>query len=196
MMRPAVFLDRDGTLIEHVHHLVNAADVRLIPGAAEALCRLHDAGYTCIIVTNQSVVGRGMLTHEGLRRVHDRMSQLLAACGAAVDGLYYCPEVPCGDDPMQSGHPDRKPAPGMLLRAAKEHDVNLAASWMVGDSVSDLAAGSNAGCRGSILVRTGCGMTVAADHPAVRHVAADVLEAADILMELDRKSLVLDGRHR
>jgi histidinol-phosphate phosphatase family protein len=151
----AVFLDRDGTLIRHVHYLSDAAQVQLLPGVAEALRELRRAGYRCIVVSNQSAVGRGLLTHDQLDVINNRMCEMLASNGAVVDAIYSCPVVPQLNDRSVIEHPDRKPGPGMLLRAAREHDLDLSQSWMVGDMVSDALAGINAGCLGAILVDTG-----------------------------------------
>lgn len=154
--RPAVFLDRDGTLIEHVHYLRDPGEVRLLPGAPEALARLRDAGYALVLVTNQSAIGRGLLTVETLGEVHEAMARLLAEHDVALDAIFYCPEAPPRDgDRTAVDHPDRKPGPGMLLRAAAELGLDLGASWMIGDMISDALAGRNAGCRDSLLVRTG-----------------------------------------
>ena len=114
--RPAVFLDRDGTLIEDAHYLVDPRHVRLLPGTVESLRRLRDAGFACVVVTNQSAIGRGMLTEEGLRLIHEELARQLAARGVALDAFYHCPEAPTGGDPTAVEHPDRKPGPGMLLR--------------------------------------------------------------------------------
>ncbi|HWE37750.1 MAG TPA: HAD-IIIA family hydrolase [Isosphaeraceae bacterium] len=153
--RPAVFLDRDGTIIEHVPYLADPARVRLLPGVAEGLRRLGAAGFVRVVVSNQSVIGRGMATRAQVAAVHDAMRARLAEAGAAVDAIYDCPVAPRGDDRTALEHPDRKPGPGMLLRAASELGLDLGASWMIGDMISDALAGINAGCRGSILVRTG-----------------------------------------
>jgi mannose-1-phosphate guanylyltransferase len=152
--RPAVFLDRDGTLIEHVPYLSDPALVRLLPGAAEALKKLRRAGFAVVLVTNQSAIDRGMLTEDRLNQIHTEMRRQLAACGATIDGIYYCPVAPGSDDRGLVEHPDRKPGPGMLLRASTDLKLDLAASWMVGDLISDVFAGLNAGCR-SILVESG-----------------------------------------
>lgn len=152
-MRPAVFLDRDGTIIEHVDHLTDPGDVRLIPGAAKAIRLLRSAGYVCVVVTNQSVIGRGMLSVEGLGRVHAEMRRQLAQHGAELDGVYYCPAAPTTTDRTTVEHSDRKPGSGMLLRAATEMDLDVSRSWMIGDMLSDVHAGRNAGCRGTILIR-------------------------------------------
>jgi mannose-1-phosphate guanylyltransferase len=149
--RPAVFLDRDGTLIEHVSYLCDPALVRLLPGAAEALKKLRRAGFAVVLVTNQSAIGRGMLTKNRLDQIHTEMRRQLAACGATIDGIYYCPVAPVADDRSLVEHPDRKPGPGMLLRAAYDLQLDLAASWMVGDLISDVWAGLNAGCRSILL---------------------------------------------
>jgi D,D-heptose 1,7-bisphosphate phosphatase len=181
--RPAVFLDRDGTIIEQVHYLSDPAQVRLLPATAEALRRLHSAGFACVVVTNQSAIGRGMITEEQLDRIHDEMNRQLAAEGTAVDAIYFCPEAPAGDDRSVVEHGDRKPGPGMLIRAAGELDLDLGASWMVGDMISDILAGINARCRGSILVRTGKGLSAAElTMDVVHQVAADLLAATDLIL--------------
>jgi D-glycero-D-manno-heptose 1,7-bisphosphate phosphatase len=184
-MRPAVFLDRDGTVIEHVHHLCDPAGVRLIPRAAEAIGAMQEMGYACVIVTNQSAIGRGLLTIEGLEAIHAVMRAQLREKGVKLDGVYYCPVAPGCEDRRVIEHADRKPGPGMLLRAAKEMGLDVSSSWMIGDMLSDLLAGRNAGCCGTILVRTGMGKSVEANDAAIDHVAADLIEACGII-----------GRHR
>jgi D,D-heptose 1,7-bisphosphate phosphatase len=182
--RPAVFLDRDGTLIEHVHYLADPAHVRLLPGAAEAVRRLREAGFACVLVTNQSAIARGLLTEDGLREIHREQARQLAEAGTELDAIYYCPEAPASDDRTAVEHPDRKPGPGMLLRAAEEMGLDLARSWMVGDLISDALAGRNAGCKGSLLVRTGKSNGLAN--------AGDDFEICDDLPEAARRIL---GRH-
>jgi len=152
--RPAVFLDRDGTLIEPVHYLANPADVRLLPGAAEALAQLRCAGFLCVLITNQSAIGRGMISESRLHEIHAEMNRQLAEQGTALDGIYYCPDIPSGDDRTVVENPNRKPGPGMLFQAASDLGLDLAESWMVGDLISDVLAGLNAGCQ-SILVSSG-----------------------------------------
>ncbi len=175
-MKPAVFLDRDGTLIELVHHLTDPGDVRLIKGAGVAVRALKAAGYAVVVVTNQSVIGRGKLTEAGLARVHAEMGRQLAAEGTEVDAIYFCPLAPTTTDPRVIEDPMRKPGPGMLLEAARDHDLDLARSWMVGDTVSDMLAGRNAGCR-SLLVTTGYGDRVPPETDGIEARTAD-LEAA------------------
>lgn len=188
-MRTTVFLDRDGTLIEEENYLSDPAGVRLLPGAAAALRRLREAGFACVVVTNQSAIARGMLTEATLAEIHEEMERQLAAEGAALDGCYHCPVAPVGPDRRVVEHPDRKPGPGMLLRAARELDLDLASSWMVGDLISDLLAGRNAGVRGTILVRTGYGAQVDPADPAVDHVVDDLPAAAELVLSAAGKEL-------
>jgi D-glycero-D-manno-heptose 1,7-bisphosphate phosphatase len=157
---PAVFLDRDGTLNEEVEYLCRAEDVRLVPGAREAVARLNALGIPVLVVTNQAGIGRGLYGWPEFQAVTARMAELLAEAGAHLDGVYAAPHHPRGlGDYAHPDHPDRKPNPGMLLRAAREHGVDLARSWMIGDKALDLEAGRNAGCRVA-LVRTGYGAAV------------------------------------
>jgi D-glycero-D-manno-heptose 1,7-bisphosphate phosphatase len=183
--RPAVFLDRDGTLIENVDYLADPSHIRLFPGTAEALRRLRQAGYARVIISNQSGIGRGLLTHERVQEIHDELERQLAESDAGLDAIYYCPAVPTIDDPTQVEHPDRKPGHGLLVRAAEELGLDLSGSWMIGDMISDALAGRNAGCRGSILVRTGKPCP-----PGTEDVAATFPCCDDILAAVD---LILSG---
>lgn len=173
---PAVFLDRDGTLIEDVHFLCDPAQIRLLSGAVPALLRLKSAGFRCVLVTNQSAVGRGMITETRLQEIHAEMNRMLAAEGAILDGIYYCPDAPlsAGCPDLASG--DRKPAPGMLLRAAVDLGLNLKSSWMVGDKISDVQAGLNAGCRSILLASDKEDLS----SREVRSLAGDYLLAPDL----------------
>ena len=181
---PAVFLDRDGTLNEEVGYLYRPEDVVLIPGAREALARLNARGIPVLVVTNQAGIGRGKYGWPDFRAVMDRIAALLAEGGAHLDGTYAAPHHADALAPYRHpDHPDRKPNPGMLLRAAREHGVDLSRSWMVGDKELDLGAGRNAGCR-VVLVRTGYGNQV--DPGLADLVAEDLPEAVDrILADLD-----------
>src|SRR5688572_6714464 len=180
-LRPAVFFDRDGTLVEDVPYLSDPAGIRLLPGAAPALRRLRDAGWACVLVTNQSGIGRGLITLENLHDIHAALGRQLEAAGAALDGIYYCPHAPCSDDKTVIEHPDRKPGPGMLQRAACELGLDLVRSWIIGDQLSDMLAGRNAGCRGGILVRTGHDLA-----PALAALGLDWPVANDVLAAVDR----------
>ncbi len=146
-LRPAIFLDRDGTLNVDRAYLTRPEQMQLLPGVGAAIGRLQRAGFACVVVTNQSALDRGLMTEADLRSVHEEMNRQLGADGAVLDGIYHSPHV--------LDHPDRKPAPGMLLRTAAELQLDLAASWMIGDSPRDVLAGEGAGCRACILVRTG-----------------------------------------
>jgi histidinol-phosphate phosphatase family protein len=184
--RPAIFLDRDGTLIEHVHYLRDPALVQLLPGAAEALKRFRRAGFTRVLVTNQSAIGRGMLTEERLGQIHTEMNRQLAAHGATIDAVYHCPDVPAGDDQTVVENPDRKPGPGMLLRAAADLKLDLGTSWMVGDLISDVLAGQNAGCR-SILLKSDQMASAAVQALAGQFLTAPDLAATVELILADRE---------
>jgi D-glycero-D-manno-heptose 1,7-bisphosphate phosphatase len=185
-LRPAVFLDRDGTIVEDVDYLTDPDQLRLIPGAAAAIHLLNKRGLAVIVVTNQSAVARGMLTEDGLAGIHRRLSEMLAAEGAHVDGIYYCPHLPDGDSPPYNRICDcRKPAPGMLLQAARELHLDLDASAMIGDSRRDLEAGAAAGCGTLILVRTGHGAAEASETISIANarVAGDLADAVRMLEE-------------
>jgi D-glycero-D-manno-heptose 1,7-bisphosphate phosphatase len=184
--RPAVFLDREGTLIEHVHYLSDPALVRLLPGSSDALKRLRRAGFARVLVTNQSAIGRGTLTEDRLDQIHTELNRQLATAGTSIDGIYHCPDAPRGDDPTIVETLDRKPGPGMLLRAAADLKLDLSASWMVGDLISDVLAGLNAGCR-SILVESGKTSPTEARALALQAlVARDLTEATDLILDDQR----------
>lgn len=158
MKSPAIFLDRDGTLIENVGYIRRPEDVRLMPGTGEALHRLRQMGYRLVLVSNQSGVARGLFSDEQLQEVHRRFEQLLAAEGVRLDGAYYCPYLPGPEAVVESYRRDselRKPRPGMLLKAAQELNIDLGGSWMIGDSPSDMEAGRRAGCRTVLLGANG-----------------------------------------
>jgi D-glycero-D-manno-heptose 1,7-bisphosphate phosphatase len=181
--RAAVFLDRDGVVIEEVNYLSSPSQVRLLPGAAEAIAALNRLGVPAIVVTNQAGVAHGYFPESLIADVHARLDELLARQGARVDRYEYCPHHPAGtiaEYRIQCAC--RKPAPGMLLRAAGEYGVDLGRSWLVGDKLSDLEAGLRAGCR-VVLVRTGYGrqMERLLDRlaPAQVAVAADLAEAVE-----------------
>ncbi len=150
MSRAAVFLDRDGTLIEERHYLRSPEQVAVFPGVGEALQRLREGGFRLFLVTNQSGVGRGYFTLEDVAQVHAHLLGLLPG-GAAWEKTYVAPERP--DLPSRG----RKPSPQFLLDARAEFGLDLARSYMIGDKLIDLECGWNAGVRRSLLVRTGYG---------------------------------------
>jgi D-glycero-D-manno-heptose 1,7-bisphosphate phosphatase len=174
MMKSAVFLDRDGTLIEDRHYLHKPEEVVIFPGAVRALARLLDAGYELFMVTNQSGVGRGYFTMADVDNVHAHLNRELARDGVRLTKIYTAPEAP--DQPSRG----RKPSPQFLFDAREEFGIDLASSYMIGDKGIDLECGLNAGVHKSILVRTGYGLKAEAKcganpHP---HIIADDLAAA------------------
>ena len=179
-MKPAVFLDRDGTLNEEVGYLSRPEELRLLPGAGAAVAKLNAKGIPVVVVTNQSGIGRGYYGWADFEAVMARMAELLAEAGARVDAVYASPHHEAGQGEYAvADHPDRKPNPGMLRRAAEEHGLDLARSWMVGDKAIDVEAGHRAGCR-ACLVRTGYGEVEGAE--AADLVAADLAEAVDRIL--------------
>lgn len=152
--RPAVFLDRDGTLTEYRGFITKPSQLRLVGGACETLNSFHTAGFAVVLVTNQSAIGRGMIDHNQLNAIHSELVAQLSRGDTYLDANYYCPEVPVGDDDTLIESHDRKPGPGMLLAAASDLKLDLPNSWMIGDRISDILAGQNAGCRGNILINS------------------------------------------
>jgi D-glycero-D-manno-heptose 1,7-bisphosphate phosphatase len=151
-MKPAVFLDRDGTIIEERHYLHKPEEVAIFRGAAQALRRLLDAGFSLFMITNQSGVGRGYFTLNDVERVHEHLLNELSREGVSFAGIYTAPEAP--DQPSRG----RKPSPQFLYDARDEFKIDLAKSYMIGDKLIDLECGWNAGVRNSLLVRTGYGL--------------------------------------
>jgi D-glycero-D-manno-heptose 1,7-bisphosphate phosphatase len=159
-LRPAIFLDRDGVIIDDVHHLSAPSQVQIIPGSAEAIAALNRAGWPVVVVTNQSGVARGLFTLDVLHAVHRRISEQLLGKGARVEAYFFCPHHPAAEvAEYRLECSCRKPRPGMLQQAARELGLELSSSWMIGDRDTDLQAGAAAGTR-TILVRTGYGASL------------------------------------
>lgn len=182
MSRPAVFLDRDGTLMEEVHYCADPALVRVFPGTAEALLKLKACGFLLVIVTNQSGIGRGLLTEAQYLAVQAEVMRQLeeaAKSQSLISASYFCPDAP---PPLS---PRRKPEPGMVFEAVRDLDIDLARSWFVGDRGVDIECGQSAGTR-TILVQTGYGAGEAASltAPFPDFVVKDVVVAAEIILEL------------
>lgn len=148
----AIFLDRDGTINEYVGFLTNIDEFKLLDGVTDAIKKINASGFLAIVVTNQPVIARGEVTYEQLDEIHHKMETLLGQAGAYLDAIYYCPHHP------HSGYAGevkslkiececRKPKPGMLMKAAKDYNIDLEHSWMIGDSKNDILAGKNAGCK-------------------------------------------------
>lgn len=155
---PAVFVDRDGTLIDELGYLTDPDGVLLFEGAAAALAEINRRGLPVVLFTNQSGVARGLLDEPRLAEIHARLEELLAEEGAHLDLILYCPHHPELGSPRYRRVCDcRKPAPGMLLEAQRRLGIDLARSWVVGDSRRDLEAGERAGVKRLVLVGTGKG---------------------------------------
>jgi len=155
MLNWGVFLDCDGVIVRQIDHLNRAEDLELIEGAGEAIARLNDAEIPVIVVTNQAGIAKGYLTIADLEEIHARLYSELGKHGAHLDALYYCPHHPQATvTEYVKDCPCRKPGTGMLARARDEHGIDPSLSYLVGDSTSDILAGTRAGCR-TILVRTG-----------------------------------------
>jgi D-glycero-D-manno-heptose 1,7-bisphosphate phosphatase len=182
--RPAVFIDRDGTLTEEVGYVNHPSRLRLLPRSAAAVRRLNEAGIAAVVATNQAGIARGYFSEEVMQAVHERLAAQLKEAGAHLDGLYVCPHHPTeGAPPYRADCDCRKPRPGLILRAARDLDLDLAGSTMVGDKASDLLVAPAVGAR-AVLVLTGYGLgeweyrrahfTVAPDH-----VAGDLADAVE-----------------
>jgi len=156
-LKPAIFIDRDGVIVENrADYVKSLAEVQILPGVLAALAQAARLDCRIVVVTNQSVVGRGLLSEAGLAAIHAAIDAAIVAAGGRIDAWYFCPHLP------EANCACRKPQPGMLLEAAADWDIDLTASVMVGDAVTDVQAGLAAGTH-AILVRTGLGHRHTAD---------------------------------
>jgi len=175
-MNRAAFLDRDGVInvkAPEGQYVTRWEEVRFLPGVAAAISRLNKAGFLVVVISNQRCVAKGLITSPEVEALHRKISKELANLGAIIDAVYFCPhdtEPPCDC---------RKPAPGMLLQAARDHQIDLGASWMIGDSNADVAAGKNAGCKTVLLGRPASSSAAAPDL-----LAESLLDATDKILEL------------
>ncbi len=159
-MNKAVFLDRDGTIVEdNDGYINNPSRVKILPLASEAIKKFNEAGFKVIVITNQSGIGRGYFDGKTLGLIHQKMIELLAENKVLVDDIFYCPHI--DEDRCTC----RKPLPGMIAEAVLKHDIDLAESWAIGDSERDIAAGKNAGCR-TILISNNKNAKTEADYIA------------------------------
>jgi D-glycero-D-manno-heptose 1,7-bisphosphate phosphatase len=181
--RAGLFLDKDGTLIHDVPYNVDPAHIRFMPGATHALARLHAAGFAIVVVSNQAGVALGRFQEAELEAVEQALCDGLAAGGVPLTGVYWCPHHPEGAVPRYTVHCEcRKPLPGLLRRAASEHDIDLAVSWMVGDILDDVEAGRRAGCR-TVLLDSGNETQWRLSPMRLPHLVAEDLErAADAIL--------------
>ena len=182
----AIFLDKDGTLVENVPHNVNPALIELTWQAGIGLQRLRQMGYALIVVTNQPGVAKGLFTECALGPVEHRLGERLAQYGVTLDGFYYCPHSPDGVVSRYAiSCTCRKPMPGMLLRAAHEHGIDLSQSWMIGDILHDVEAGRRAGCR-TVLIDNGNETEWKLSPLRTPHLTApDLKAAATLIAEAD-----------
>jgi histidinol-phosphate phosphatase family protein len=179
-MNKAAFLDRDGVInlkAPEGQYVTRWEEVRFLPGVANAIGLLNKANFRVIVVSNQRCVAKGLVTSTQVEALHRRICGELASLGAVIDAVYFCPhEAGNGSGPACTC---RKPAPGMLLQAAREHQIDLSASWMIGDSEADVAAGKNAGCR-TVLIDPRKNSSAAA--PDL--IAPSLLDATQKILEL------------
>ena len=175
---PAIFLDRDGTLIRDVGYLYRQDQVELLPRVAQAIRLLRRQGFLLVVVTNQSAVARGRLTEEELGRIHDALNARLAQDGAHLDGIYYCPHHPTeGVGPYHVECDCRKPNTGMIVKAVSDLGLDPSSSYVVGDKTSDMELAERIGAKGVRIARE---LAAGGDSPAPKHaVVADLWQAAE-----------------
>jgi D-glycero-D-manno-heptose 1,7-bisphosphate phosphatase len=189
--RAAIFLDRDGTICEEVGYVNHLSRSRLLPGSLEAIRLINQAGLLAVVTTNQSGVARGYFSPDLVEAVHAQLLSSVSSGGARLDAIYHCPHHPSeGSSPWRADCDCRKPRPGMILRAAREHAIDLSGSYVVGDSVVDIEAGAAAGLPG-VLVLTGYGRGLL-EHQKHRfktqpaHVAEDLPGAVRFILSRRR----------
>ena len=187
--RPAVFLDRDGTINIEKEYLYKVEDFEFIPGAPEAICVLKEAGFLVVVVTNQSGVARGYYTLQDVHRLHEHMQEQLAIVGTEVDAFYICPHHPeKGNGEYLLDCDCRKGRPGMLLQAAEDFGIDLKRSFMVGDKIADIQAAEGAGCK-PILVLTGYGQATRDENQLNDvMVCTNLSAAADLILKEKARS--------
>ena len=153
MKRPAVFIDRDGTISEEVGYINHPSRFRVFPYSAEAIRILNEAGWLAILITNQAGVARGYFSEDVIHKVHDQLTRDLQNHSARLDAIYYCAHHPSvGEPPYRSDCDCRKPKTGLIEQAAKDFEIDLAASWMAGDRYSDVELARNAGLRSAFVL--------------------------------------------
>lgn len=189
----AVFLDRDGVINEEVGYLDNLDKLKVIPCAYEAIKLINESGMKAVVISNQSGVARGMITEEFVKKTNDHLQTILQKQGVYINNFYYCPHHPTeGEEPYRKVCECRKPAPGMFLAAARDLNINLKLSYMIGDRFLDMEAAKKVGVKG-VLVRTGYGELLQDDGPDKEtfegkpdYIATDILEAVKWILK-DRK---------
>lgn len=179
--KPALFLDRDGVIVEEVNYLHREDDVSLLPGAAALIAHANRLGVPVVVITNQAGIGRGLYDWPEFEAVQRHIEAALAHDGAHLDAAFACPYHAEAKPPYDvPDHPDRKPNPGMLLRAASDLGLDLGASWIVGDTAADIRAGVAAGVAGGVHVLTGHGERERAAVEAIEHAGFELHYADDL----------------
>jgi len=186
-----VFLDRDSTINEEVDFLSSSNDLRLIPGSADAIREANTLGFKVFIITNQSGIARGLLTEDQLTQIHQALLKKLQQHGASITAIYYCPHHPDnGEPPYRMNCDCRKPNTGLLSRAAKEYNVDLKKSFVIGDKMIDVQTGNNIGAK-SILVLTGYGKEeldlCRQNNVHIDHVTSDLHNAIQYVKEITQE---------
>jgi D,D-heptose 1,7-bisphosphate phosphatase len=194
----AVFLDRDNTLVEDPGYISHPSQVKLLGGTAASLVQLRKMDFLTIVVSNQSGVARGIVTEEVLAQIHHQLEKLLADEGAYLDAIYYCPFHPDGVISKYRMESElRKPAPGMLLKAAQDHNIDLSRSWMIGDSYRDIEAGKRAGCKTILINNPVKPVVKKPSEPAADRQAVNIREAVNIIrMHELRQSMETTLEHK
>ena len=189
-LRSAIFIDRDGTINKDIGYVSRPDELIIYPFAAEAVRLVNESGMKAIVITNQSGVARSLYTEQTLTAIHDRLTRELKLAGAHVDAIYYCPHHPeIGDETYRKMCECRKPRPGLLHRAARDHEIDLAGSYVIGDKASDINLAAEVGASG-VLVLTGYGRETLKGRdrwpcsPVI--VADDLLEAVRLILDRER----------
>ncbi len=187
--RPAIFVDKDGTLIPDIPYNVDPARITLSPGAGETLARLQAEGFRLVVVSNQSGIARGMFAESALIPVRDRINRLLGDFGASLDGFYYCPHLPASAGGAVAGYAIdcecRRPKAGMLRQSARELGIDLARSWMIGDITADHEAGKSAGCRTILIEKPDDPLPAFAVHNRPDFIVRGWAEIGDLILSAD-----------
>lgn len=190
----AVFLDRDGVIIKDADNLTSPEEIEIIPTAPKAINLLNQKNIPVIVITNQPIIARGKITEQDLEEIHKVLREKLG--DAKLDAIYYCPHHPNADvEKYRVVCKCRKPEPGMLLQGAKEFNVDIKDCYMIGDRNSDILAGKKAGCKATILVKTGENTPITSgtvskaeiDSAKPDHTCKDILEAVELILKSERK---------
>jgi D,D-heptose 1,7-bisphosphate phosphatase len=184
--KKAVFLDKDGTIIPNIPYNANTRLICLAPGVGEGLRLLHEAGYAQVVVSNQSGVARGFFNRADMKAVGNHLAELFAEAGAELTDYYYCPHLPDGAvEEFAIKCQCRKPEPGLMMQAARDHGLDCTRSWLVGDILGDVEAGRRAGCRTVLLDSGGEDEWILTPQRLPHHVVTNFCDAARIITALD-----------